>query len=119
MASLRGRIVAHVGTATAYPARAPISISSETSFGIMKASGMWPIRSKASMRPSAMRGPVLTTMRSASPGKGDLVDGVFGSQVAHRNAYAGKGHEESDTGHPAQLGSLARRHSAYLEELGG
>jgi hypothetical protein len=83
MAFLTEITFAHYGTATGYPIRVPASISKATSLGTKKCSGNWPTIPNASMRPSAMRGPVLTTILLSTVGKGDLVEGIFGSQVAH------------------------------------
>jgi hypothetical protein len=81
--------------------------------------GSWEMMSKAFPRPSAMSGPVLTTSRSPSAGKRNLIVSVLGSEIADRDADARKSKQEFDAPHAAKFGRLSRRQSPTLKELRG
>jgi len=51
--------------------------------------------------------------------KAGLVDGIFGARTGHPDAYALQRRERYHLRHPAVFGSLSRRQSTEVEQLGG
>jgi hypothetical protein len=74
--------------------------------------------SRTSARAKATSGPVLMTIRSATPAEVDLAVGILGAKVTGGDSEPGKQYQELHTSLPAQPRRLAGGEPPQLVELG-
>jgi predicted nucleotidyltransferase component of viral defense system len=110
----------HGGAMFGCPTSAPSSSSCRTSAGHRKRHGSCPMNRRQSIRCHAIRGPVLTTMESATAEEDVGLDfRVLGAQVHQGHADARQGQQEVDAPLAAQPSGLARCEPPEFVELGG